>query len=82
MKTALFWILIIYYIQRDSKQGRFRQKTPDAGFEPATNGLTVRCSTAELIRNRLVNKILNRRYFRKNFYEESEIDLSAVNYLV
>jgi len=30
----------------------------------------------------LVNKILNRRYFRKNFYEESEIDLSAVNYLV
>ena len=26
-------------------------KTPDARFELATNGLTVRCSTAELIRN-------------------------------
>ncbi len=30
---------------------QLRMKTPDAGFEPATNGLTVRCSTAELIRN-------------------------------
>lgn len=28
------------------------EKTPDAGFEPATNGLTVHCSTAELIRNK------------------------------
>lgn len=28
-----------------------KEKTPDAGFEPAANGLTVRCSTTELIRN-------------------------------
>lgn len=27
-------------------------KTPDARFELATNGLTVHCSTAELIRNK------------------------------
>ena len=30
----------------------FYRKTPDARFELATNGLTVRCSTAELIRNK------------------------------
>lgn len=28
-----------------------RKKTPDARFELATNGLTVHCSTTELIRN-------------------------------
>ena len=27
-------------------------ESPDVGFEPTTNGLTVHCSTAELIRNK------------------------------
>ena len=27
-------------------------KSPEEGFEPTTNGLTVRCSTAELFRNK------------------------------
>lgn len=29
-------------------------ESPDVGFEPTTNGLTVHCSTAELIRNMMM----------------------------
>ena len=36
----------------DSSSVTSTSETPDAGFEPTTNGLTVHCSTAELIRNK------------------------------
>lgn len=51
------------------KKKRFKPRSkaldsaPDAGFEPATNGLTVHCSTAELIR---IKKALY--YFRRRFF--------------
>ena len=49
-------VSVAWRIFRQKKTVRFtpnclRINTPDARFELATNGLTVRCSTAELIRN-------------------------------
>ena len=41
--------------------------SPEEGFEPTTNGLTVRCSTAELFRNKEVLILEKVEIFHKRF---------------